>query len=74
MELTIRPATEDDAAAMVELLTPIVRAGAWTIMTDPPSLASQLDFIRGLPARSVLNVAETPDGRLVGLQDVQPCS
>ena len=64
---------EEDAAAIVELLNPLIRAGTYTVMDEPVSVDEQIDFIRGFPERGVFNVAvRDADQRLLGLQDVVP--
>ena len=75
MECCIRPAREEDAHAIVELLNPLIQAGTYTIMDKPLSVIDQVDFIRGFPGRGVYNVAVCNDSHeLLGIQDVQPIS
>ena len=75
MSCLIRNAVEEDAAAMVELLNPIIAEGRYTILDEQISVADQVEFIRRFPARGVFNVAVCEEsGRLVGMQDVQPIS
>ena len=72
--ITIRPAREEDAADMVDILVPIIEAGIYTIL-PPVSLEEQIAFIRGFPERGVFNVAVSePSGKVVGLQDVEAAS
>jgi RimJ/RimL family protein N-acetyltransferase len=70
--ISIRPVVEDDAAAIVALLDPIIGAGIWTAMTDPVSVDEQLDFIRTFPKRGLFLAAVMGDGRIVGIQDIVP--
>ena len=73
MNYLVRPVCENDAAAIVALLNPIIRAGGLTIMTTPFSPAEQAAFIRGLPARgSYLAALRPPSLELVGIQDILP--
>jgi L-amino acid N-acyltransferase YncA len=75
VEFFIRPAREEDAGSMVELLNPIIRAGTYTIMDEPLSVDDQIAFMRGFPERGVFNVAVCNDSQnVLGLQDVQPLS
>lgn len=72
--ITIRPAREDGAEGMIELLLPIIQAGGLTIMDDA-SLESQLEFIRGFPERGVFHVAVCNASQtILGMQDVMPVS
>ena len=57
MELVIRRAREADAALMIELLNPIIRAGGYTVMDEPLTLDDQIDFIRFFPERGVFLAA-----------------
>ena len=73
MNLSVRPAKEEDAGSIVELLNPIIRAGVYTVMDKELSVGDQVGFIRGFPTEGVYNVAVCNDcQRVVGIQDVQP--
>ena len=73
MQLAIRPATADDAAAIVDILNPIIETGRYTAFDTPFSVQAERDFITGLPPRSVFYVAERPeDGRILGFQTLTP--
>ncbi len=75
MEFSIRRVREQDAASIVELLNPIIRAGIYTIMDELLAVDDQIDFIRGFPKRGVFNVAVCHDSqKVLGLQDVVPIS
>lgn len=75
MNYSIRPATEQDAGSIIELLNPIIEAGIYTIMEDPLSLEDQIEYMRKFPARGVFNVAVCDDsGKVLGLQSVEPIS
>lgn len=72
MGALVRPVREADAAAVAALLNAIVRAGAYTVMTEATA-ADQLAFIRALPTRGVYHVAlDEGSGRVLGVQDVLP--
>jgi ribosomal protein S18 acetylase RimI-like enzyme len=73
--LRIRTARIDDAAAIVAVLNPIIRAGTHTAMRDEVTEADQRTFIETFPDRGVFHVAvSTPDDRIVGLQDIMPAT
>lgn len=72
--ISIRPVREVDAAAIVELLNPIIAAGLYTAMTETFSVAEQVEFIRGFPARGVYHLALGEDDQVLGIQDVVPFS
>ena len=75
MEIEIRPATERDAEPIVDLLTPIVEAGIYTVMQGPITVEDQLAFMRELPGRAIYLAAVSSETEgLVGIQDVQPVS
>jgi L-amino acid N-acyltransferase YncA len=73
MRISVRPATEDDAEAIVALLNPIIAAGTLTIIDEPLGPDAERRFIRSLPDAAVFNLAIDDDTRsVIGLQDVQP--
>jgi L-amino acid N-acyltransferase YncA len=74
--VTIRPAHEDDdAAGMIAVLNPIIDAGNLTIMQSPLTVADQVGYIRGFPARGIFHVAVCNDSRrIVGMQSIEQAS
>ncbi len=75
MTFSIRPAREEDAASIIEVLNPLILAGNYTIMVEPLTLAEQIDFMRRFPERGVFHIAmDNHSQRIVGLQDVVPLS
>lgn len=73
MELTIRPATEDDVAAILTVLNPIIETGRYTAFDTPFTAEEERGFIRSLPPRGICLVAECPgDGRILGFQTLTP--
>ncbi|BBK43564.1 N-acetyltransferase [Allostella vacuolata] len=60
-----------DAAAIVGLLDPIIRAGGLTAMA-PGTVCDQRAFIAGLPPRATYLLAEDMRGTLLGIQDILP--
>ena len=75
MELLIRNVRETDAAAIVELLNPIIQARNYTAMDEPFSVAEQIDFIRNFPQRGIYHIATDGESQTaLGIQDVMPLS
>ncbi len=67
----VRPAREEDAESIVELLNAIIQCGTYTIMTEQVSVSDQIEFIRESPSRGVYNVAVDRQSQMVvGCQDV----
>ena len=73
MPILVRPVTLKDAAAIVDVLGPIVEAGTFTAMTGPVTEETQREFIQTLPERALYHLAER-DTVVVGVQDVLPAS
>jgi L-amino acid N-acyltransferase YncA len=73
MGLLIRNVRETDAATIVELLNPIIRAGIFTAMDEPFSEEEQTDFIRNFPQHGIYHIAMDGDTqKVLGIQDVMP--
>lgn len=73
MDLIIREARPDDAAAVVQILNPIIETGLYTALDEPFTVAAERDFITNMSARSIFHVAERKhDGQLVGFQSLAP--
>jgi L-amino acid N-acyltransferase YncA len=69
----VRAAREDDAQAIVDILSDLISRGRYTVMDQPLSLEEQIAFIRAFPQRGVFHVAACRTTRQVlGLQDVAP--
>lgn len=71
MNLRIRPATIDDAAATMDLINAVVAAGNLTAIEQPVSLTEQQAFIAKYPPDGIFLVALSDD-ELVGMQDIMP--
>jgi L-amino acid N-acyltransferase YncA len=72
-DLLIRPAQPDDAEAVVNILNPIIAAGSYTALDTQFSVVAEREFIAGFPVRGIFHVAVlVPNGRIVGLQTVEP--
>ncbi|MGE3801479.1 MAG: N-acetyltransferase family protein [Candidatus Kapaibacterium sp.] len=75
--LQIRSAEVEDALAILEVLNPIIADGRFTIMQDKFSLEEQVEYIQRFNSgnRGIYNVAvREGDGRIVGIQGVEPVS
>jgi L-amino acid N-acyltransferase YncA len=72
MEIRIRDARPEDAAAITGILNPIIEAGSFTALDTPFTVEAERAFIEGFPPRGIFHVAEDRAGRLVGFQDVSP--
>jgi len=72
MQLLIRKACTDDAAAILAILNPIIESEA-VAFDVPLREEDECKYIAGFPSRGVFNVAlRRSDGRLVGLQSMEP--
>ena len=73
MELTVREAVPDDAAAIAGILNPIIAARVYTALDTTFSVAEERAFIERFPSRGIFHVATTRiDGRIVGFQNIEP--
>ena len=74
MKLIIRPVREEDAAAIIRLLNPIIATGIYTAMDEPFSVTDQINFIRGFPHHGIYHIALDAEQKALGIQDVMPIS
>ena len=73
MELRIREARPDDAAAVVAIFNPIIEAGVYTAFDAPFTVETERRYIESLPERASFLVAErASDGVLIGFQSMEP--
>jgi len=73
MDITIREACPGDAEAVVGLLNPVIETGEYTVLDRPFSVQEERRFILNFPPRGIFHVAQSrPDGRVVGLQTMEP--
>ena len=73
MDIAIREARPDDAEAVVGILNPIIEDGEYTVLDGPLSVEEERRFISSFPPRGIFHLAESrPDGRVVGLQTMEP--
>src|SRR5262245_44946845 len=73
MELLIRDAKPDDAAAIVAVFNPIIEAGTYTLFDAPFSVEAETSYIAGLALQDIFHVAiRTADNAVVGFQSMSP--
>jgi L-amino acid N-acyltransferase YncA len=73
MDLLVRDASPDDAAAIVGILNPIIAAGLYTALDTPYTPEAEREYIVNFPARGIFLVAVRPsDGRILGCQSLEP--
>jgi L-amino acid N-acyltransferase YncA len=68
-----RAACPDDAAAIVEILNPIIAAGTFTVFDTPITVDAEREYLTAFPARGVFQVAlRASDRQIVGFQSMEP--
>ncbi|MEZ4660685.1 MAG: GNAT family N-acetyltransferase [Caldilineaceae bacterium] len=73
MELHIRDATPDDAAAIVAVFNPIIETGIYTVFDAPFTVEAERAYIQNLPERAIFHVAvQMNDQTIVGFQSMEP--
>ncbi len=73
MDIAIREARPDDAEAVAGILNPAIETGKYTVLDRPFSVQEERQFIASFPPRGIFHVAVSrPDGRVVGLQTMEP--
>jgi L-amino acid N-acyltransferase YncA len=73
MKIQVRGVTPQDAAGIVDILNPIIATGEHTVLTASLTPQEERDYILQFHPRGVFHVAERlEDGRLVGLQSLEP--
>ena len=73
MDVTIRDATPDDAAAIVAIFNPIIEARSLTLFDTPFSVEAERSYISGLTARDIFHVAvRAGEDAIVGFQSLSP--
>ena len=73
MELLVREACTEDAAAIVAIMNPIIAAGVYTAFDTPFTIEAEQAYIQAFPARGVFHVAVDPAAqRVVGFQCMEP--
>lgn len=73
MTIAVRDVSIDDAAAIVDILNPIIETGLYSALDTTLSVEDERQFIRAFPSRGVFHVAvDRASGRVVGMQNVDP--
>lgn len=73
MDFLVRDVVPADAEAIVGILNPIIEARVHTAFDAPFASDTERDYIVRFPSRGVWKVAlRRPDGRVVGLQVLEP--
>jgi L-amino acid N-acyltransferase YncA len=79
MDLRIRSARPDDAAAIVAIFNPIINAGLYTAFDTPFTVEAERDYILNMGPRDIFHVAVRYEdeghperGRIVGFQSMSP--
>ena len=67
----IRPAVASDALGIVNVLNPIIEAGAYTAFDTPFSVEAERRYIETFPARGIFHVALAGE-QIVGFQSMEP--
>jgi L-amino acid N-acyltransferase YncA len=73
-DLTIRRATPDDAAGVALVINEAILGGSPSLLDTPFSEEDERAFIRSLPARAFIHVAELPGEGIVGAQTITPAA
>lgn len=73
MNFFVREAQLEDAAAIINVLNPIITTGEYTVLTTPFSIEAEREFILNFPRQGIFHVAVCCDEqRIVGFQNVEP--
>jgi L-amino acid N-acyltransferase YncA len=73
MQLSIRKAQPDDAAAVAGLLNEVIEEGVHTVFDSPFTPQEERRYIEAFPERGVFLIAiREPDQRIVGFQNLEP--
>ena len=72
MSLAVRKVRSEDAAAIVDILNPIISDGNLSVLDTPLSVEDEQEYIERFPALGVFLVAEDREGTIVGFQSVEP--
>jgi L-amino acid N-acyltransferase YncA len=73
MQLSIRPAQPEDAAAVAGILNAVIEQGVYTVFDTPFTIEEERRYIEAFPKRGVFHVAvRQSDQQIVGFQDLEP--
>jgi L-amino acid N-acyltransferase YncA len=71
INVMIRPAVVGDASGIVNVVNPIIEAGAYTAFDTPFSVEGEQRYIETLPPRGIFHVAVSGE-TIVGFQSMEP--
>jgi L-amino acid N-acyltransferase YncA len=74
LDITVRQATVDDAAAVARLINEVILGGSPSLLDTPFSDEDERTYIESLPARAFIHVAELPAGEVIGTQTIAPAA
>lgn len=73
MNLFVRPAQPEDAAAIVAIFNPIIESGKYTVFDSAFTVEVEREYIINFPPRGVFHVAvRLEDQKIVGFQSMEP--
>ncbi|HMV82201.1 MAG TPA: GNAT family N-acetyltransferase [Blastocatellia bacterium] len=73
MNVFVRTACPDDAAAIVAIFNPIIETRKYTVFDTPFTVEAERAYITNFPARGVFHVAvRQEDDKIVGFQSMEP--
>jgi L-amino acid N-acyltransferase YncA len=73
MQLLIRPAQPEDAAAIVAIFNPIIETGKYTVFDSAFTVEAEREYIANFPTRGIFHVAiRQADNKIVGFQSMEP--
>jgi L-amino acid N-acyltransferase YncA len=73
MDLVVRDARPDDAAAILRVFNPIIRSGRYTVFDQELTEELERRYIADLPPRGIFHVAlRVSDQVIVGFQSMEP--
>jgi L-amino acid N-acyltransferase YncA len=73
-DISIRRADADDAAGIADVLNEVIIGGRHSMLDTPFSVEGEREYIEALPERAFIHVAETPEGKILALQTMEPWS
>jgi len=73
MEILVRSAQPEDAAAIVAIFNPVIESGKYTVFDSPFTVEAEREYIENLSARGIFHVAvRLADNKIVGFQSMEP--
>ncbi len=73
MEILVRSAQPEDAAAIAVIFNPIIESGKYTVFDAPFTIEAEREYITNFPARGIFHVAiRQTDNKIVGFQSMEP--